>query len=622
MSEVEFFERVGSARERAGWNMKRLNTGRRGRRAGMAMLYAVFGVFAAATMVSVTMTMANSSHRQSQAGLRSTRAKYLAEGAIELAKRDVSTAIANWQQPPANGVATLGGVDVPYTVVATGFNNIATDPAGIQTIVTGYEIRAQAEDHGMRYTARRLVNAEATPIFQFAVFYTGDLEINPGPNMTLGGRVHSNADMYLNCGGTLTMNTNYVRAVGDIFRRRKDDPNASEGTVRVRRWVVNPFDSSEPTQYVAMNSHSQMNNLGVANESGYDSAFKMGWDANGNGSYADAGDWYNWAAGAPIYWSQPSSYNNGTGSSVLSGSHGVGEAAVPHIGSIRMYDADPNGAYYFDPASQTYELAAAGAGTHSRGYYHANAGLTIITQADGSITAYDSDGDDVTAAIAGALSTDTLYDTRQAEGGAGEVPITKIDLSALAATAYWPDNGLIYAAHYGAGTGANAKGVQLFNGAELASSLTVVSENPVYIQGNYNTVNKKGSAVIADAVNLLSNNWNNSKAQGSGLPTATNTTYNVAIITGNTNTTPNGRYNGGLENLPRFHENWNGVTCRITGSFVNTWNSVYADSDWAIGGSYYRAPTRTWSYDTAFNTVANLPPFTPMAVTAVDVCSW
>lgn len=602
--------------------MKKHIRSRKSRRAGMAMLYAVFGVFAAATMVSVTLSMANTSHRQSQAGLRSTRAKYLAEGAIEVAKRDVATAIANWQQPTANGVASFQGVDVPYTVVATGFSSVATDPAGIQTIVTGYEIRAQAQDHGMRHTARRLVNAEATPIFQFAVFYTGDLEINPGPNMTLGGRVHSNSNMYLNCGGTLTMNTNYVRAVGEIFRRRKDNPNLSEGSVRVRRYVVNPFDAAEPANYVMMNSHSQMNNLGVTNESGFDSAFKLGWDANGNGSFADAGDWYNWAAGAPQYWSQPSGYGAGTGSTVLSGTHGVSEAAVPHIGSIRMFEADPNGAYYFDNATQRYELAAFGAGTHSPGYYHQNAGLSIITNADGSISAYDGDGADVTAAIASALSTGSMYDARQANGGAGNVPITQINLSALAATAYWPANGLIYTAHYGAGTGTAAKGVRLINGSELSTALTVVSENSVYIQGNFNTVNKKGAAVIADAVSLLSNNWNNSKAHGSGLPAATNTTYNVALITGNTNTTEGGQYNGGLENLPRFHEDWNGVVCRITGSFVNTWNSTFANGNWAIGGNRYKAPTRTWSYDTAFNTVANLPPFTPMAVTAVDVCSW
>jgi len=588
----------------------------------MAMLYAVFGVFAAATMVSVTMTMASSTLRQAQTHARSGRVQYLAEGAIEFAKREVATAVANWLPPPAGGSATIDGVVVPYTVTATGFNNIATDDAGIQTIVTGYEIRADALENGMRHTARRLVNAEATPIFQFAVFYTGDLEVNPGPNMTLAGRVHSNKSMYLNCGGTLTLNTNYVRAVGDILRRRKDDPSASQGNVRARRWVVNPFDSAEPLTYVRMNSHSQMNNLGVTNESGYDSAFKAGWDAGSDGSFADADDWYGWAAGAPLYWGQSSTYTSGVGSTVLSGVHGVKEAAVPHIGSVQMFEANENGAYFFDASSGTYELATGGAGTHSPGYYHENAGLSIITLANGTIQAFDDAGNDITADIAAAVAPASVYDTRQLQGASGSIALTQIDLAALAATPHWPSNGLIYAAHYGSGQGGDAKGVRLVNGSELASALTVVSENSVYVQGDYNTVNKKGAAVIADAVNLLSNNWDDSKTHSGGLPGATATTYNVAIVTGNTNTVEGGRYNGGLENLPRFHEDWNGVVCRITGSFVNTWNSKYADSDWVIGGNYYRAPTRNWSYDPAFNSVANLPPFTPMAVTAEDVCAW
>lgn len=588
----------------------------------MAMLYAVFGVFAAATMVSVTMTMASSTLRQAQSHARSGRVQYLAEGAVEFAKREVATAIANWLPPPTSGSAQIDGVVVPYTVTATGFNNIATDAAGIQTIVTGYEIRADALENGMRHTARRLVNAEATPIFQFAVFYTGDLEVNPGPNMTLAGRVHSNKSMYLNCGGTLTLNTNYVRAVGEILRRRKDDPSASQGNVRARRWVVNPFDSTEPVNYVLMRSHSQMNNLGVVNESGYDSAFKSGWDANNNGSFADPGDWYSWSAGAPLYWGQSSTYSAGVGSTVLSGVHGVKEAAVPHIGSVQMYEADPNGAYYYDPNTGQYALATSGAGTHSPGYYHQNAGLSIITLANGTIQAFDGDGNDITTDVSAAIEPASIYDTRQAGGSSGSVALTQIDLAALAATSYWPSNGLIYAAHYGAGPGIEAKGVRLVNGAQLATPLTVVSENSVYVQGDYNTVNKKGAAVIADAVNLLSNNWDDSKTASGGLPVAAATTYNLAIVTGNTNTVEGGQYNGGLENLPRFHENWNGVVCRITGSFVNTWNSKYADSDWVIGGNYYRAPTRNWSYDPAFNSVANLPPFTPMAVTAVDVCAW
>ena len=149
----------------------------------------------------------------------------------------------------------------------------------------------------------------------------------------------------------------------------------------------------------------------------------------------------------------------------------------------------------------------------------------------------------------------------------------------------------------------------------------MVSENPVYIKGDYNTVSKKGAAVICDAINLLSNAWNDTKTKGT-LPTASNTTYNLAVIAGNTETVV-GSYNGGLENLPRFHEKWSGKTCTISGSFVNAWYSQHATSPWAGGATdVYAPPSRNWNYDTSFNTVSNLPPFTPMVVSADDVVSW
>ena len=93
------------------------------------------------------------------------------------------------------------------------------------------------------------------------------------------------------------------------------------------------------------------------------------------------------------------------------------------------------------------------------------------------------------------------------------------------------------------------------------------------------------------------------------------------MVSGNSATTASS-YNGGLENLPRFHENWNGVRCNIRGSFVNMYESQYATGNWVYGGDRYTAPVRNWSYETAFNDVANLPPFTPMAVSVEDVVSW
>lgn len=599
------------------------NQGKRNARRGAALIYAMLVAFSASAMVSVMMTLSISSTRTSETKRNATQTRYLAEAGVESAKQAVVDALANWRQVPQQGTVTAGGMNAQYNIVPTGFQSVVTEGSGIQTIVTGYELTATSQIDGHQMTAHRLMNAEATPIFQFAVFYTDDLEINPGPSMTLGGRVHSNANMYLNCGNTLTMNTNYVRAVGGIYRHRKDDPSQSQGNVTVRQYVEDPYDLSEPSVYHQMNSESQMAALGIAGTTGYDSNFTQGWDSNGDGDFDDPMDLYPWGPGALEYWSEPTGYAGNGGETIKSAAHNVGLAAVPHIGSIQMYEPDATtGTHYFDTATNEYLPAAAGAGTHSPGYYHSEADLSIITYADNTWKAFDGDGNDVSSQITGAVSSGMMFDARQADGLSNKIRLATLDIAALKTSAFgWPTNGLIYAAHYGSSQGFRAKGLQLTNGHELAAPLTVVSENSIYVKGDFNTINKKGAAVIGDAVNLLSNDWDNSKKKGSGLPVASETTYNVAIITGN-QITKGSAYNGGLENLPRFHESWSGVKCNITGSFVNTWESQYATGDWKYGGDRYKAPIRNFAYDTAFNNVANLPPFTPLAVTGVDVAVW
>ena len=52
------------------------------------------------------------------------------------------------------------------------------------------------------------------------------------------------------------------------------------------------------------------------------------------------------------------------------------------------------------------------------------------------------------------------------------------------------------------------------NGSELNAAETVVSDNPTYLQGDYNNVNKKGAAVIADAITILSNRWGDVNGDG------------------------------------------------------------------------------------------------------------
>jgi len=88
-------------------------------------------------------------------------------------------------------------------------------------------------------------------------------------------------------------------------------------------------------------------------------------------------------------------------------------------------------------------------------------------------------------------------------------------------------------------------------------------------------------------------------------------------LLGGVDNTPSGfasNYNGGIENYPRFHEDWSGVWFRYRGSFVSLGEPEHVDGPWCgTGGScnIYDPPNRDWDFDTEFNDTANLPPLTP-----------
>jgi len=136
--------------------------------------------------------------------------------------------------------------------------------------------------------------------------------------------------------------------------------------------------------------------------------------------------------------------------------------------------------------------------------------------------------------------------------------------------------------------------------------------------------------VLSDSFNPLSNNFYNAAAQdfrdastllAVGSRPTTSTIQNTAVMSG-TDTTggvegsggQGGAYNGGLENYPRFHENWTGNTYTYRGSFVSLNRPRRVSGAWVYGNPQYTAPNRNWDYDTSFNNAANLPPITPRFV--------
>ncbi len=130
---------------------------------------------------------------------------------------------------------------------------------------------------------------------------------------------------------------------------------------------------------------------------------------------------------------------------------------------------------------------------------------------------------------------------------------------------------------------------------------------------------KRGVAVIADSVNILSDAWKdqNSRAALDGRRPSM-TQQNVAVVAGSSK---DGE--GGLHNFPRFLESWEyvggGVRYRYRGSLVAFRFPVRADgaferSSGGCCGLNYRPPLRDWDFDLDFRDAAQLPPLTPRAV--------
>jgi hypothetical protein len=169
-------------------------------------------------------------------------------------------------------------------------------------------------------------------------------------------------------------------------------------------------------------------------------------------------------------------------------------------------------------------------------------------------------------------------------------------------------------------------GVRVLNGAQLPNAgLTVATLDPIYVQGDFNTrdasgtsigadtIHTKPSSLVGDAITVLSNGWSdnaNATSSKGNLHDASSTTVNAAFLSGIVKTDPSS-YSGGVENFPRFLENWNGDTLTYNGSMVVMFYSKIATGDWRGTGGYYNPPTRNWAFDLNFLNPTKLPPGTP-----------
>lgn len=427
---------------------------------------------------------------------------------------------------------------------------LATADVVIPTLATTAGNLSNPNDlHNVVARVRRVFQKQVLSLWRYAIFYTDDMEIHPGAPMVVNGDVHTNGNLYTGH-DTLTLNGN---------------------TTYVDLWSIGfmPGDSQHPETPTSP----------------------------------------HWAPGQPPTTSQ---------------------AQQPYGVVLDDYHV------LIDYTTSSTPLDPY--------RFQTQAGVVITVDATNKVKIYNAAGTDITnattgvdktmsTAVKGAITTNqTITDNREgATTGNASIRLATLDVGVITnsinsggfGSAF---NGIVYIADISAGsTGlTNKRGIRLKNGGKLpngsngASGLTVASANPVYVQGDYNTgtvgatqppsnsgdptqptvagYTRQPAAIIADAVNILSNSWVDSLS--GTVPAASSTTVNAGIISGIV-PSGSGYYSGGVENFPRFLENWSSKTLTYYGSMLELYGSQQGIGHWGAA-SVYSPPNRAWYFDTNF----------------------
>lgn len=450
----------------------------------------------------------------------------------------------------SNGSGTLANTHVDR-LTAWGYTNLTSQYTGLRGMASTYRVISNAKLAGagapITAAVKQEVQVASIPIFQFAIFYSMDLEINPGPAMTINGRVHSNATLYTEPVNSVTY-LDDVTAVGDIKLHKS------------------PLDPSSRS-------------VGSVN-------FRDEHDARVSSLTLPIGTNNSPAAVREVVEIPP-----------------AGEAVNSLMGKQRYYN---------------------------------KADLVLIVS-NSTVTAKSGSFDSFSTTIPSAdynkfLTTVSFFNKREGKTvNAVQIDVAKLRTWSGTNNVLRPllnrDVSSIYVADKRSVTSSTQAGVRLVNGQTLPNNgLTVATPNPLYVQGHYNapsshlgTTNTsltKPASLVGDSINVLSTAWNDSNSTKSlSNRNASDTTVNAAFLAGIV-ASDGANYSGGVENFPRFLENWSGRTFTYNGSMVVMYYSQQATAPWG-GSDVYNPPARNWAFDVNFMDATKLPPGTPQLLTTI-----
>ena len=537
---------------------------------------------------------------------------------------------------------------------------------GLYMLAATYEVIATAmnktTDFHIGAAVGQQVNLGTIPIFQFAIFYQNTMEIDPGANMTINGFAHGNNNIYLDPNSDVTLTfSNDVSSSGTIvLGQNPQDPTSgrnaqpnpifdgyhlsgvnplilpvgtnSSGTITNSSQNVNailqiPPAGLSPTSQTGSNylyNRADMIVL-ISNNS---VSVTSGVNVNNQGTVISNAAWSLWLNTN----ANTQFYDQRQGITIQTADIDVGNltawSASNHTLRTALGNRDLTSVFIADMRANSNAVITTNisystnqAATNTSPYVSYPAANTFIPP----------------------VTTNTTLTTNSSAPGGGTY-LGSINYSGghyiylkITGYSYQKITGVVtnttYVTNYNV---VSQAGIVLTNGATLPTlGLSVVTPDPVYIVGNYNvstngipanlgifnTSQTRPAGVYSDAITILSSAWNPlNGASGIGSRVATDTTVNAAFLTGNVPSDGN-YYSGGVENFPRFLENWSGHTFTYNGSMVCMFNSQIATDPWPGTGTVYNPPTRHWAFDLNFDNALKQPPLTPHVI-SVNRGAW
>jgi hypothetical protein len=508
--------------------------------------------------------------------------------------------------------ATVAIGSVPTTAgpLSSQFSDLYgfAQPVTIATTAT-----PQGQGQNLSATISQSIQFVLIPLFQFAIFYNMELEINPGAGMLINGHVHSNGNIWATGSGT-TLTTQLIFA------------NSVDGAGTVSN-VPSSLDPQNTGRSANMGNGNVAYNDPNSPLANYDTlTLPVGNSTNNNSTNVMAILYPPPTAFAQPDFSSAYSTNgmiyleNAVDLIITNASNGTNGTFGTNI---TVYYQNPNTAFPIQLVPPDVLVSSNVSGSGSSKTTNLVFAYSFVT----NVTFTDNRESDTVQALQIDVNKLNIWLNNTNTGNTvGRGGITYNNFNTSGSTSKGHKINSIYAYNGVQPTATRLPAVRMINGAQLPpAGLTVATPQPIYVKGDYNittngttfskalgdTTNTGPASLLADAITVLSANWSDTLGLSFGSEASpSDTVVNAAALEGIVPS--NGAsYSGGVENFLRLLENWSGHTLTYNGSIVVMFPSQYATNSWQTTGVYYNAPTRKWGFDLNFLNSSRLPPLTP-----------